>query len=105
MEQTFQLVVKAYRAKQGLTVRSFADALNQKLINTSISHGAISRWETEENVSPDLNIFFEMLVTYTDWRHQFAIDSIKSIMPHVFETGMMTFRIPKHTHNSAETQA
>ena len=95
MEQTFKKVVKTYRTKQGLTVRDFADALNQKLINTDISHGTVSRWETQENISPDLNLFFEIFVTYTDWRMYFAVDSLKAIMPHVFETGMVTFHLPK----------
>lgn len=95
MEQTFQNVVKAYRQKSDLTVRQFADALNEKLINTNISKSTISLWETKDNIAPSLEFLFECFVTYTDWRMYFAVDSLKATMPHVFESGMVTFHLPK----------
>lgn len=96
MDNKFQEVVKEYRKHQALSVRGFADALNEKLINTNISFTKVSRWENIERAyEPDLNFLFECFVTYTDWRMYFAVDSLKAIMPHVFASGMVTFHLPR----------
>jgi len=96
MENKFHEVVKQYRKDQEKTVRGFADSLNEKLINTGISYATVSRWENvERHYEPDLNFLFELFVTYTDWRMHFAIDSLKAIMPHVFDSGMIIFHLPK----------
>ncbi len=95
MENKFRDVVKKYRQDKGLSLRSFANALNEKLINTDVSFATVSRWENiEKHYEPDLNFLFECFVTYTDWRMNFAVDSLKAIMPHVFDSGMVTFHIP-----------
>lgn len=95
MDSEFREVVKRYRKEKQLTVRTFADALNEKLINTDISFATVSRWENiNKHYEPDLNFLFECFVTYTDWRMYFAVDSLKAIMPHVFDSGMVTFHLP-----------
>lgn len=94
MEQTFQEVVKQYRRSTGRSVRGFAEWLTEKLVNTSLSGQTISRWETEPNVAPDLYLLFNIYTTYTDERMHFAIDALKAILPHVFDSGMVTFNLP-----------
>jgi len=95
MEQTFQDVVKEYRRIQGLSVRDFAEKLTEKLLNTSLSGGTVSKWENDPNRAPELYLFLNCITTYTDWRKNFAIDSLKAIMPHVFDSGMLTFHLSK----------
>jgi hypothetical protein len=95
MEITFQEVVKEYRRQQALSVRGFADKLTEKLVNVSISGETISKWENDPNRAPDLYLFLNCVTTYTDWRMYFAVDSLKAIMPHVFDSGMIVFRLPK----------
>jgi len=95
MEIKLQDVVKEYRKQSGLPVREFAGKLTEQLVNTSLTGSTISRWENEENAAPDLYLFFNMFTTYTDWRMFFAVDALKAIMPHVFDSGMVTFHLPK----------
>lgn len=95
-EQLFQNVVKEYRRQSGLGVRGFSDWLTEKLVNHSLSGQTISRWENEPNLAPDLYLFFNIFTTYTDARQMFAVDAVKALMPHVFDTGMVTFHLPKH---------
>lgn len=93
-EQPFQKVVKEYRQVQGLSVRGFAEKLTEKLVNVSVSGETISKWETDPNRAPDLYLFLNCITTYTDWRAYFAADCLKAIMPHVFDSGMVTFHLP-----------
>ena len=95
MEQTFQEVVKEYRRLQGLSVRGFAEQLTEKVVNYSLSGQTISSWENDPNRAPDLYLFFNCVTTYTDWRAYFAVDCLKSIMPHVFDSGIVKFHLPK----------
>jgi hypothetical protein len=95
MEITFQEVVKETRRQQALSVRGFADKLTEKLVNVSVSGETISKWENDPNRAPDLYLFLNCVTTYTDWRMQFAVDSLKAILPHVFDSGIVTFHLPK----------
>jgi hypothetical protein len=96
MELRFQEVVKHYRQQQGLSVRAFGRALTEKFSNKTISGNTISEWETKPNRAPDLYFFFNCFTTYTDWRMYFAVDALKALMPHVFDSGMVTFHLPKY---------
>lgn len=95
MELTFQEVVKEYRRRSGRSVRGFADWLMEDFVNASLSGQTISRWENEINLMPkDIPLFFDIFTTYTDERRYFAVDALKALMPHVFDSGMVTFHIP-----------
>ncbi len=94
-DKTLQTVVQEYRKQTGLSVRKFAEALTEKMVNYNLSGNTISQWETKENHAPDLYFFFNCFTTYTDWRMHFAVDCLKAVMPHVFESGMVTFHLPK----------
>ena len=95
MEQTFQNTVREYRQIKELSYRGFADELTEGMVNVSLSGQTIYRWENEPNVAPDLYFLLNCFTTYTDWRKSFAIDALKSIMPHVFDSGMLTFHLSK----------
>jgi transcriptional regulator with XRE-family HTH domain len=95
MEPTFQEVVKEYRRQTDKSVRGFAEYLTENIVNTTLSGQTISRWETEKNVAPDLYLLLNIFTTYTDTRMYFAVDSLKAILPHVFDSGMVTFHLPK----------
>lgn len=94
-KQTLQIVVKEYRRIQGISLRGFAEQLTEKLVNASLTGQTISTWETDPNRAPDLYLFLNCITTYTDWRMMFAVDALKAIMPHVFDSGMVTFHLPK----------
>ena len=95
METTLSDVIKEYRKQTGLSVRQFGETLTEKLVNSSLSGQTIHRWESEPNQAPDLYLFFNLFTTYTDWRMYFAVDCLKALMPHVFDSGMVTFHLPK----------
>lgn len=94
MELNFQEVVKEYRRQTGLSVRDFAKSLTEKLVNISLSGETVSKWENDPNRAPDLYLFCNCITTYTDWRMRFGVDCLKAIMPHVFDSGMVTFHLP-----------
>jgi len=96
MDNKFADVVKEYRRQSGLSVRGFAETLTEKFVNITLSGNTISQWEKNPNRAPDLYFFFDCLTTYTDWRTHFAADSLKALMPHVFDSGMVAFHLPKH---------
>lgn len=95
MELTFQQVVKDYRNQQGLSVRGFSEKLTEKFVNVSLSGETISKWENNPNRAPDLYFFLNCITTYTDWRMNFAVDCLRALMPHVFDSGIVTFNLPK----------
>ena len=95
MEQKHQAVARAYRKKWGLSLRDCAEFLTEKLVNTSLSGQTFSNWENEPKIAPDLYLLFNIFTTYTDDRRMFVVDFLKAIMPHVFDSGMVTFHLPK----------
>jgi transcriptional regulator with XRE-family HTH domain len=75
-------VVKAYRIQRGLSLRAFAEALNEKLVNTGASYGAVKEWERPEaHWEPSLRLLFELIATYQDWRGAFARDCLAALYP------------------------
>jgi hypothetical protein len=93
-EIMFQKVVKKYREDSGHSLRGFADALNEKLINTDISHATIANWENKPIEPDNLRFFFECLATYEDWRRAFAADSLCAMFPDLVESGLISFKLP-----------
>lgn len=95
MDTRTQDVARAYRKKWGLSLRVCAEHLTEKIVNTSLSGQAYAKWENDPNVAPDLYLILNIFTTYTDDRRMFAVDFLKAIMPHVFDSGMVTFHLPK----------
>jgi hypothetical protein len=89
-------VTKAYRTSQKLSLRGFADAVNEKLINTGVSHTHVGRMEQDANYyEPDPKLLFECLVTYQDWRAEWARDCFISMYPDLFMRGIVDVKLPK----------
>lgn len=94
MTEIYQ-VTKAYRTAQRLSLREFAEALNKKLINTSVTYGTVNRWEQEKNYSePEMRLLFECLATYEDWRAEWARDCLKSMWHDLFLSGVVRVELP-----------
>ena len=89
-------VVKTYREKTDLSLRGFADALNEKLINTGVTHTTVNRWEDEKSpYEPDMRLLFECIATYHDWRAQFAVDCLRPMWPDLTDSGKVVFKLPE----------
>lgn len=93
-EIMFQKVVKKYRQNAGLSLRGFAETLNEKLINTDVSHNTIASWENKAIEPNDLRFFFEVMATYKDWRRDFSIDCFCAMFPDLVESGLIRFKLP-----------
>lgn len=87
-------ITERYRLEQNLSYRGFAQAINQRLINTDVSYSKVHRWETK-NYEPELELLFEVIATYRgDWRAQWAVETIHAMFPDLVESGILTFRLP-----------
>lgn len=86
-------IVKKYRNEKELSLRKFADAINEKLINTEVTYGTVNRWE-EGPYEPDLRLLFECIATYEDWRAHFALECLKAMFPDLVARGVVTFKLP-----------
>lgn len=89
-------VTRAYRAAQKLSLRGFADEINQDLVNTNVTYGTVSRWEQERNYyEPDLRLLFECIATYRDWRAEWAKDCLRAMFPDLFLSGVVRVELPQ----------
>lgn len=87
-------ITERYRTNLDLSYRGFADAINQRLINTDVSHSMVYRWE-KMNREPDLSLLFECIATYRgDWRARWAVETIHAMYPDLVESGIVQFRLP-----------
>lgn len=87
-------IVKAYRTSQRLSLRKFADEINQRLVNTDVTYGTVNRWE-DGDYEPDMRLLFECVATYRDWRAEFAVDCMKAMWPDLTENKIVQFNLPK----------
>jgi len=88
-------ITQTYRKTQNLSLRQFAQAINQSLINTDVSHSKVLRWETGK-YEPELDLLFECIATYrSDWRAQWAVESISAMYPDLVQSEIVVFHLPK----------
>lgn len=88
-------VTKTYRKGKKLTLRQFADEINEKLVNTSVTYATVNRWEMDDHYyEPDMRLLFECLATYADWRRAWAVDCLKAMFPDLFLTGVVRIELP-----------
>ena len=88
-------ITQTYRKTQNLSLRQFAQAINQSLINTNVSYSNVLRWETGK-YEPELNLLFECIATYrSDWRARWAVESIGAMYPDLVQSGIVVFKLPK----------
>ena len=89
-------IVKAYRKMQHLSLRKFANKINQQLVNTDVTYGTVNRWEdTEQQYEPDMRLLFECIATYRDWRAEWAAECLKAMWPDLFNSNVIQINLPR----------
>lgn len=96
---TIAEVTKEFMGKLNLTQEQFADAINESLVNTGVGRVAVTHWCNSKN-SPKTDFLLICFVVYKDWRSLWALACLKLKLPEVFDSGMVTFHLPK----AAKTQ-
>lgn len=86
MEQLFK--------KTGHTHETFADALNEKLINTEINRVSVTNWANSKSM-PKTDFLLICAVVYRDYRSEWAKSALRIKLPEVFDSGMVIFQLPK----------
>jgi transcriptional regulator with XRE-family HTH domain len=88
-------ITETYRKNKNLSLRQFAQKINQRLINTDVSHSKVARWESGK-YEPELNLLFECIATYrSDWRAHWAVENIHAMYPDLVDSGIVKFELPK----------
>ena len=87
-EKPVQAVVRQYLEASGATQGKFAEALNESLLNTNVSRVSVSYW-LNGKYEPETDLLLILLVVYSDWRKNFAIDCLMAKLPEVFESGIV----------------
>ena len=92
--ETNQITIK-HRKAQKLSYRGFEEAINKKLINTSVSFSQIRRFEAKTGYyEPDMRLLFECLATYDNWVAVWAIECLMAMWPDLVQRGIVSFRFP-----------
>lgn len=86
MTNPVAVVTAEYRKRLGMTYRSFAEALGEKLVNARVSHATVMNWE-KGMTDPATDFLLICLVVYPrgDWRTQFAEACLAAKLPEVFD--------------------
>lgn len=88
-------ITQTYRTNKNMSLRQFAQQINQRLINTDVSHSKVARWESGK-YEPELSLLFECIATYrSDWRAHWAVETIRSMYPDLVDSGVVTFHLPE----------
>jgi transcriptional regulator with XRE-family HTH domain len=77
------LIVKKTRTQQHLTQDGFAEALCEQLPGVNLTKQAISNWERGAQ-TPDYMFLIAVLMTYKDWRFDFAHQCLQALRPRVW---------------------
>ena len=89
-------ITKQHRKAQKISYRKFADAINESLINTNVNYSTVYRWEAEtDHYEPDMQLLFECIATYSDWRAKWAIENVIAMWPDLIDRGVVTFKLPQ----------
>lgn len=76
-------IISKVMSERDLTLRSLADALNEKLDGQAITHGAISHWISGRSL-PGTDLLVTMLLRYRDWRFDLALDLLQAKRPDIW---------------------
>lgn len=79
-----QEITQKYIDQAGMTQTQFADALNFSLRNTGVSRVSVSNW-LNGKYEPETDFLLLVMMVYSDWRMQWAIDCLCAKLPEVFE--------------------
>lgn len=86
MEQTFE--------NTGHTHETFAEALNEDLINIDINRVSVTNWSNNKSL-PKTDFLLVCAVVYQDYRSEWAQAALRIKLPEVFDSGIVTFHLPK----------
>jgi len=75
--------VKKYRDQKAFSQSAFARKLCEKLPGTELTRQAISNWERGAQ-TPDYMFLVAVLMSYGDWRHDFALECLQVMRPEVW---------------------
>lgn len=76
-------IVSKYRNERKKSQDAFAQSLCEKLPGVDLTRQAISNWERGSQ-TPDYMFLIAVLMTYRDWRHDFACECLKVLRPAVW---------------------
>lgn len=78
-------VVRLYRMDRELTLRKMADELSLGLSssNGGVSFQTISNWENGKHL-PSKGILLSLVMRTGDWRRDFALDCLATMMPDLY---------------------
>lgn len=76
-------LVKKYRKQKEKTQEEFAQSLCERLPGVDLTKQAISNWERGSQ-TPDYMFLIAVLMTYRDWRHDFAFECLQVLRPAVW---------------------
>ncbi len=79
---TFTQIVLEYRHYQKLSLRAFANQINEKSI-VHLCHQTISNWE-KGICTPVYHSLIPIALLYGDWRRDFAIDALAALHPNLY---------------------
>jgi DNA-binding transcriptional regulator YiaG len=86
-------VTSIYREQLGVSQDKFASMLIEDLVNIKVTRQAVSNWEMGQD-HPSTDFLLICSVVYKDWRSKWAIDCLKVKLPEVFDSGIVTFKLP-----------
>jgi predicted XRE-type DNA-binding protein len=78
-----QEITQKYIDQAHLTQDKFADAMNASLRNTGVSRVSVSNW-LNGKYEPMTDFLLLVMMVYSDWRMEWAIDCLCAKLPEVF---------------------
>ena len=76
-------IVAKYRKEINKSQEAFAQSLCERLPGVDLTRQAISNWERGSQ-TPDYMFLIAVLMTYGDWRHDFAYECLQVLRPAVW---------------------
>lgn len=76
-------VIDKYLQKTKISYREFSGALNESLVNASVTHVTVSNWKSGV-YEPGTDFLVLMLLKYRDWRFDFALECLAAKEPDVW---------------------
>lgn len=82
MEERVSEVVRQYQQALGITLEQMAEKLTES-IEWELTRQAIHSWRRGTS-EPKTDLLLQVLVTYEDWRQDFARDCLRAKNPIIF---------------------
>ena len=83
-QMKIQEITQKYIEQAHLTQEKFADAMNASLRNTNVSRVSVSNW-LNGRYEPETDFLLVVMMVYSDWRMEWAIQCLCAKLPEVFE--------------------